>query len=219
MARDYKHRVNKPSYSSSNNRRQPKRKSSGGFWRLLLVAVLLVVFVLGLNMISNMVKELMAGKPELFTKPAEDKVKQELVVKQPVAAEPEKKAEQSAVTTAAAEPEEPRYDFYTILPQAEVVVPDYEIKTRVREELVGKTKTAKYMMQAGSFRETAEAERHKAKLAQLGIESRVEAAKVGNVMWYRVKIGPYDNSSSVSTIKELLVKNGIGVIVTEGGNQ
>ena len=216
MARDYKHRVNKPSYS--NSRRQTKRKSSGGFWRLLLVAVLLVVFVLGLNMISNMVKELMAGKPELFTKPAEDKVKQEIVVKQSIVAEPEKKVEQTP-TTVAAEPEEPRYDFYTILPQAEIVVPDYEIKTRVREELVGKTKTAKYMMQAGSFRETAEAERHKAKLAQLGIESRVEAAKVGNVMWYRVKIGPYDNSSSVSTIKELLVKNGIGVIVTEGGNQ
>jgi cell division protein FtsN len=216
MARDYKHRVNKPSYSS-NNRRQPRRKSSGGFWRLLLVAVLLVVFVLGLNMITDMVKELMAGKPELFTKPAEDKVKQELVVKQPVPVESEKKAEQPAVTVAA-EPEEPRYDFYTILPQAEIVVPDYEIKTRVREELVGKTKTAKYMMQAGSFRETAEAERHKAKLAQLGIESRVEAAKVGNVMWYRVKIGPYDNSSSVSTIKDLLIKNGIGVIVTEGNS-
>jgi cell division protein FtsN len=138
-------------------------------------------------------------------------------VKQPVPVESEKKAEQPAVT-AAAEPEEPRYDFYTILPQAEIVVPDYEIKTRVREELVGKTKTAKYMMQAGSFRETAEAERHKAKLAQLGIESRVEAAKVGNVMWYRVKIGPYDNSSSVSTIKDLLIKNGIGVIVTEGNS-
>ncbi len=217
MARDYKHRVNKPSYSS-NSRRQTKKKSSGGFWRLLLVAVLLVFFVLGLNMISNMVKELMAGKPELFTKPAEDKVKQEQVVKQPVAVDTEKKAEQPAVT-AAAEPEEPHFDFFTILPQAEVVVPDFEIKTRVREELVGKTKTAKYMMQAGSFRETAEAERHKAKLAQLGIESRVEAAKVGNVMWYRVKIGPYENSSSVSTIKEILVKNGIGVIVTEGSKQ
>ena len=216
MARDYKHRVNKPSYS--NSRRQTKRKSSGGFWRLLLVAVLLVIFVLGLNMISNMVKELMAGKPELFTKPAEQKVKQELVVKQPIVAEPEKKAEQPAVT-AAAEPEEPHYDFFTILPQAEVVVPDYEIKTRVREELVGKTKTAKYMMQVGSFLAVSEAERHKAKLAQLGIESRIEAAKVNNVMRHRVMVGPYDNPSSVSTIKELLVKNGIGVLVTEGGKQ
>lgn len=219
MARDYKHRVNnKPSYSN-NSRRPAKRKSSGGFWRLLLVAVLLVVFVLGLNMITEMVKELMAGKPELFTNPVADKVKQEIAVKQrSVEADSEKKAEQPT-TIAAAEPEEPHFDFFTILPQAEVVVPDFEIKTRVREELVGKTKTAKYMMQAGSFREMAEAERHKAKLAQLGIESRVEAAKVNNVMWYRVKIGPYDNPSSISTIKELLVKNGIGVIVTEGSNQ
>jgi cell division protein FtsN len=217
MARDYKHRVNKPSYSSG--RRQQKKSSSGAFWRVLLVAVLLVIFGVGLNMISNMVKELMAGKPELFTKPAaEEKVKQELVVKQPVAADSEKKAEQPVVT-AAAEPEEPRYDFYTILPQAEVVVPDFEIKTRVREELVGKTKTAKYMMQVGSFLEVSEAERHKAKLAQLGIESRVEAAKVNNVMRHRVMVGPYDNPSSVSTIKELLVKNGIGVLVTESSKQ
>ncbi len=217
MARDYKHRVNKPSYSN-NSRRPPKRKSSGSFWRLLLVAVLLVVFVLGLNMITDMVKELMAGKPELFTKPVEDKVKQEIAVKQSIPAESEKKVDQTAVT-AAVEPEEPHFDFFTILPQAEVVVPDFEIKTRVREELVGKNKTAKYMMQAGSFREISEADRHKAKLAKLGIESRVEAAKVGNVMWYRVKLGPYDNPSSLSTIKELLVRNGIGVIVTEGNNQ
>jgi len=218
MARDYKHRVNKSSYSS-NNRRQPRRKkASGSFWRLLLVAVLLVIFVLGLNMITEMVKELMAGKPELFTKPAEDKVKQEITVKQlPVAAD--SKNDEQTTAIAAAEPEEPYYEFFTILPQAEVVVPDFEIKTRVREELVGKTKSAKYVIQAGSFREASEAERHKAKLAQLGIESRVEAAKVNNVMWYRVNIGPYDNPSSVSTIKELLGKNGISMIVTEGSKQ
>jgi cell division protein FtsN len=97
------------------------------------------------------------------------------------------------------------------------VVPDYEIKTRVREELVGKTKATKYVMQAGSFRDAEEANRHKAKLAKLGIESWVEKAKVGNVIWYRIKIGPYDNPSSVATIKELLQKNGVGVVVTEQG--
>jgi cell division protein FtsN len=96
-------------------------------------------------------------------------------------------------------------------------VPDYEIQTRVREELVGKTKATKYVMQAGSFREAADAEKHKSKLALLGIESWIEKAKVGNVIWHRIKIGPYDNPSSVSTIKELLQKNGIGVIVTEQG--
>ncbi|OAI02839.1 SPOR domain-containing protein [Methylomonas methanica] len=212
MARDYKHRVQSPSYT--NSRRKPK-KSSVALWRWLLVIALIVAFGVFLNMIRKMVPELVAGKPEAETPQVVEKLKQELPVKPQTqaAAEPEKPAEPSQP----AEPEEPRYDFYTILPQAEVVVPDYEIKTRVREQLVGKTKVAKYIMQAGSFREAPEAERHKAKLASLGIESRVEKAKVGNVIWHRVKVGPYDNPASVSTIKELLQKNGIGVIVTESG--
>ncbi|MGZ5000023.1 MAG: SPOR domain-containing protein [Methylomonas sp.] len=187
-------------------------------WRWLLVAVLIVAFVMALNMIGQIVPEMIAGQPEPEKRLAEDKVKQEVAIKLQAPAEPtEKEPEAVALEQPPAEPEEPRYDFYTILPQAEVVVPDYEIKTRVREELVGKTKATKYIMQAGSFREGAEADRHKAKLALLGIESRVEKAKVGNVIWHRVKIGPYDNPSSVSTIKELLQKNGIGVIVTEVG--
>jgi cell division protein FtsN len=209
MARDYKHRVQSPSYT--NSRRKPK-KSSVALWRWLLVFALIVAFGVFLNMIRKMVPELVAGKPEAEKLQIVEKLKQELVAKPQTEsiAEPEKPAEP-------VEPEEPRYDFYTILPQAEVVVPDYEIKTRVREQLVGKTKAAKYIMQAGSFREAPEAERHKAKLASLGIESRVEKAKVGNVIWHRVKVGPYDNPASVSTIKELLQKNGIGVIVTESG--
>lgn len=219
MARDYKHRVQSTSYA--NSRRRPK-KSPTMWWRWLMVAVLIAAFVMFLNMIRRMVPELISGKPDVEQpQPAvEQKLTQEVVIKpqpsqpQPVAAaETQKPAEPTPPT----EPEEPRYDFYTILPQAETVVPDYEIKTRVREELVGKTKAVKYVMQAGSFRESAEAERHKAKLALLGIESRVEKAKVGNVIWHRVKIGPYDNPSSVSTIKELLQKNSIGVIVTESG--
>ncbi len=210
MARDYKHRVQSPSYSSS---RRKQKKSSVALWRWLVVIALIVAFVVFLNMIRKMVPELVSGKPEAETPQLVEKLKQELPVKPQVVAEPEKPAEPPAP----AEPEEPRYDFYTILPQAEVVVPDYEIKTRVREQLVGKTKATKYVMQAGSFREASEAERHKAKLALLGIESRVEKAKVGNVIWHRVKVGPYDSPASVSTIKELLQKNGIGVIVTEGG--
>jgi cell division protein FtsN len=203
-----------------------------------MVAVLIVTFVVLLNMMSQMVKELLAGNT------AADLVKDETVLKKtlPIAPLPEQqtvatvstKKEETAVPkqsvedkmakpevakTEPAKPEEPRYDFYTILPQAEVVVPDYEIKTRVREELVGKNKTAKYLMQAGSFRDAPDAERLKLRLAQLGIDSKIESAKIGNVMWHRVKVGPYDDPSSVSKIKEMLTKNGIGVIVTETGSQ
>jgi cell division protein FtsN len=211
MARDYKHRVQSNSYTNSRSRR-PK-KAPNMIWRWLLVAVLIASFVFFLNMISKMVPELIGNKTETANQPTTEKAKPEPSGKTQTTAEPEKKA------TASTEIEEPRYDFYTILPQAEVVVPDYEIKSRVREELVGKSKAVKYIMQAGSFRDANEANQHKAKLALLGIEARVEKAKVGNVIWHRIKIGPYDNSSSVSTIKDLLQKNGIGVIVTESGHE
>lgn len=210
MARDYKHRVQASSYGG-NRRRQ--KKSPVMWWRWLLVIALVVAFVVFLNMVRNMVAELIAGKSDTESSQPVS-VKQEIPLQETAKKEPEaeKKAEPEIV-----QPEEPRYDFYTILPQAETVVPDYEIQTRVREELVGKTKATKYVMQAGSFRDAADAERHKAKLALLGIESWIEKAKVGDVIWHRIKIGPYDNPSSVSTIKALLQKNGIGVIVTEQG--
>jgi cell division protein FtsN len=204
MARDYKHRVENDRYKKSRQRKVPPNR----LWRWLIVLVLIIAFIVALNLISKMVPALFSGKQEPISQPLDDKVKQDVSIK----ATPPSVTEQKPV-----EPEEPTYDFYTILPQAETVVPDYEIKTRVREELVGKIKSAKYAMQAGSFRDAGEADHHKAKLALLGIESHVEKAKVGNLVWYRVKIGPYDNPSSVATIKDLLQKNGIGVIVTETG--
>ena len=215
MARDYKHRAQNSSYVGSRRR---NRKAPTVWWRWLLVAGLVVAFFVFLNMVRGMVAELLAGKQEESVEQPVQVIKQALPVQSPPEAEATKKTEpELEPEPEPVQPEEPRYDFYTILPQAETVIPDYEIQSRVREELVGKTKEAKYVMQAGSFREAAEAEKHKSKLALLGIESWIEKAKVGSVIWHRVKIGPYDNPSSVSTIKNLLQKNGIGVIVTEQG--
>ena len=221
MARDYKHRAQTASYGAKRGR---NRKSPTVWWRWLLVAALIVAFVVALNMVRIMVAELVAGNSESVADQADQTIKEELPIqaKKPVEVEAEKKTEPEPESKSEPEPEpeqpeEPRYDFYTILPQAETVIPDYEIQSRVREELVGKSKATKYVMQAGSFREESEAERHKAKLALLGIESWIEKAKVGSVIWHRVKIGPYDNPSSVSTIKTLLQSNGIGVIITEQG--
>ncbi len=190
MARDYKHRA------------QPKRKaaqkSAVAWWRWLLVIVLISVFVVFLNYLRMSVPD---NKPVSAAK----KTIPEKKVKKTVA-----KAKHQDK-----KPKEPRYDFYTILPEAEVVVPDYEIKTRIREERVGKAKATQYLIQAGSFRAFAEADKLRARLALMGIESRVEKARVGNVEWNRVKMGPFSRSSSVSSIKQRLKANGIDVVVTE----
>ncbi|PKM11068.1 MAG: SPOR domain-containing protein [Gammaproteobacteria bacterium HGW-Gammaproteobacteria-3] len=163
-------------------------------WKWLLSAVLTALFAAFLLSLRH-------SEPE----------QQQAAVKKAVPVKP-KKPEQ--VTS---DSEQPRFDFYTILPKKEVVVPDYEIKTRVREERVGKAKPTQYILQAGSFRDFKEADSLRAKLALMGIESRIEKAKIGAVTWNRVKMGPYAQMSSVATIKTRLKQNGIDVMVTESG--
>lgn len=52
-------------------------------------------------------------------------------------------------------------------------------------------------------------------LEYMGIEARVEKAKVGEIIYHRIKMGPYAQMTSVSTIRTRLKQSGIDVIVTE----
>ena len=190
MARDYK-------YRATQNKKKPQ-KTSVAWWKWILTVVLISLFVYFLVFLSNSTPEAKSGK----------KTKSITVSKQTKKAKQPPKHQNK-------KPEEPRFDFYTILPETEIIVPDYEINTRSREEQLGKAKTSKYIIQAGSFRNFSEADKLRARLALMGIESRVEKAKVGNATWNRVKIGPYTRSSSVSVIKKRLRNSGIDVVVTE----
>ena len=211
MARDYKHRAQ----GGKKSPRGPKhiRQKTIGIWRWMLITALIisfVVFLVYLRMTAPKEAEVPQGSATVSaTKPANTDSKKDK------APEPEKKSEPK-----------PHFEFYTILPNKEVVVPEYEIKTRTREERVGKAKESSYIMQAGSFKTAKEAEQLRTKLALMGIQAKVDKAKVGSktdkagagsVTWYRVKIGPYAKMSSVDVIKSRLKKLGIDVMVTEVG--
>jgi len=164
----------------------------------MLITALIISFVVFLVYLRSTGSKQVSPEQNISAQPEEIKAE---------APKQEKKPEPGPVL--------PQFDFYTILPEKEVVVPDYEIKTRTREERVGEAKAAKYIVQAGSFKEFKQADALRAKLALMGIESRVEKAKVGNVTWHRVKLGPYSQMSSVSTIKARLKQSGLDVVVTE----
>ena len=216
MARDYKYRAH-------GGKKAPRRQSldqrqSVGLWKWMLITALIILFVVflvylrstGPNQIKpEQVSQAIPVKPEVIkNETSKHEKKTEPEVPKPIAA---------AKPVPVPEPVLPQFDFYTILPEKEVVVPDYEINTRAREERVGQAKKGSYIMQAGSFREFKDADSLRAKLALMGIESRVEKAKVGNVIWNRVKMGPYDRMASVSSIRARLRQNGIDAIVTETG--
>ena len=206
MARDYKYRAQsrEPVYRSH---KASRHDSNVGVFQWMLITALIISFVVFLMYLRS------TGSKQTVT-PA---TLQPMAVAKPGKTEPKKSEQLQQKKKLEAQPEHlpPQFDFYTILPEKEVVVPDYEIKTRAREERLGEAKATKYIVQAGSFKEFKEADALRAKLALMGIESRVEKAKVGSVTWHRVKMGPYTQMRSVTTIKSRLKASGLDVVVTE----
>jgi cell division protein FtsN len=100
------------------------------------------------------------------------------------------------------------YDFYTILPQFEVEVP--EEKNPPREKPVPAVATpGTYTLQVGSFTSPRDADTRKAELAMLGIVSAVQAVNVDNATYHRVRIGPFSNLERLNSVRQTLRENGI----------
>lgn len=192
MARDYKKR--EPlSPSARNSYASPPVKTGIGIVRWMLFTALIIGFVVFLFYLKGLGNK--TGSPETGTGQKQE------------AAQAQEEQDTG--------PKPPQFDFYTILPKKEVVVPDYEIKTRSREERVGHGKETSYIVQAGSFNNLEEADSLRAKLAQMGLASKILKAKVGEVAWYSVKMGPFTQTASVETIRTRLKRSGIDVVVTE----
>jgi cell division protein FtsN len=196
MSRDYKPR-DQDKKNGLRRQKYGKQQPKIALWKWMLIVAITISFVVFLVYLKTMPIKPINIKQS--SQPIENKV----------AADHEKNPEIKQ------EPKGPQFDFYTILPDKEVVVPEYEIKTRVREERVGKAKEAHYMMQAGSFKTAKEADNLRIKLASMGIESKVQKGKVGSVNWYRVKLGPFAQADSISAIRSRLRQNNVDVVITE----
>jgi cell division protein FtsN len=105
----------------------------------------------------------------------------------------------------------PRFDFYTILPEMEVIVPDTRNKAG---QAASVDKPGTYFLQVGSFRSYGEADNLKAQLALLGVESKIEAVTSNNnETWHRVRVGPYQDLRELNKIRTRLLNNNISAIL------
>jgi cell division protein FtsN len=112
-------------------------------------------------------------------------------------------------------PKEPsRFAFYELLPNYEVVIPKESLKPEAKPPAVHDQPPGRYLIQVGSFRDRKEAEQQKAKLALIGVESRVEKVTIDNEQtWYRVRIGPEKDQRRVETILARLEENDVEALV------
>lgn len=71
------------------------------------------------------------------------------------------------------------------------------------------SKDARYILQAGAFGASGDAESTKAKIALLGLSARVESAQIGGKTVYRVRMGPYGTASELAEAKQKLASGGL----------
>ena len=126
--------------------------------------------------------------------------------------------EGDAAESGAAEEPAKTYDFYDQLPKFEVVVPEKEkdVKRDVRD--VPETRRGTYVLQAGSYKNFADADRIRAQLALQGVESKVQKVSVDSDTWHRIRIGPISNLQELNKLRATLRKADVDVLVIRVGD-
>ncbi len=131
--------------------------------------------------------------------------------------------------------EKPKFEFYTILSELEVFIPEPEIETerkhkkpkttskstithstnKVKDKNRPKSKQKNYLLQAGSFKNKQDAERLKASLALLGVQSSIQSININKDNWHRVRIGPFSNPDRLHETLATLKQNNIRAMTME----
>lgn len=84
--------------------------------------------------------------------------------------------------------------FYDDLPRQEVQVPTQAEKAGGKASALP---AGDVVLQAGSFKQPDEADKLQAKLAQYGVDAKIQRFALEDETWYRVRIGP------IATVQEL----------------
>lgn len=177
--------------SRSGQRRRKSQQTPG--WLLLL-------FGLGIGMATVLLVQFVMQRTDsrdglagLFSEPAKitDAASTNAVKKEKLA-----KAGKTA---------KPKFDFYTILPEVETVLPD---KDTGKEKASGPPKPEKgisYVLQAASFANYEDADQLKAKLALNGLVAHIQKVSIeGKGTYHRVRLGPYNRLDELDTVNRRL---------------
>lgn len=197
MARDYAH-------SPKRGGRQAKGRGGGGgggmpgwVWLVFGLAIGLVVAAF------------------VYIKRPSGAMRSTEPVEEQVAAEPAAKPKKDPKEAVKLPPKEKaRFTFYELLPSEEVVVPRGDKEAAKAPAASGDGST--YVIQVASYRDREEADKQKASLALLGIESRIETVTIdGSETFYRVRVGPLKDFGKVQIISNRLEDNGIQAMVVK----
>jgi cell division protein FtsN len=109
-----------------------------------------------------------------------------------------------------------KFDFYTLLPEREVIVPNEREaikpadKPKAEPGQAAPAETEEPLfLQVGSFRSSQEADRRRAQIILLGLDAKVESVQANGDTWYRVQAGPFTSREKLSKARNQLSAQGI----------
>ena len=188
MARDYKH--------SPKPKDKPRKKNTGlpGWGGFVIGIIVAVVIIKGAPVVWKKVERRINPAAVEHVKTVAPKA--------------------SKAPTASSTPAAPHFDFYKLLPSFQVVIPSQDKETRSGDVPGPVNQPGTYILQVGSFQNYAEADKLKANLALLGVESSIQQVKVNNgSIWNRVRIGPIQSLSELNALRAKLAQNHIEPLV------
>ncbi|WP_119393698.1 SPOR domain-containing protein [Salinibius halmophilus] len=174
----------------------PHKRSRGGGTLSALIAIIVLLAVAGGWYLYQ-------NTPERPTAPVS-------VAPKPEVKEADITAVQAPVEKLSEEQKQERdieLSFYQVLKDEEVDVNKIQVTNTTSATEAKPADTRKWLVQAGSFRNQADADRMRAELLLNGLtETTVDAINTDNGEWFRVVVGPLDNRSRANSVKDRLVE-------------
>ncbi|MBK6583272.1 MAG: SPOR domain-containing protein [Gammaproteobacteria bacterium] len=112
--------------------------------------------------------------------------------------------------------EKPQFEYYTLLSESEIIVGDRQggaAQEDVAKAPEREKKNSSLLLQAGSFRQIADADRRRAEILLLGLPARVETVTVnGGETWHRVHVGPFRSAEDLGKARRTLLEHRIDTL-------
>lgn len=192
MPRDYAKKNTSTGGKKRQNRRPNKRKAktSAPRWLWLVSGALAGAFVMFLLHLNGLTPSQQAPITKSET----------TIVEAPA---PAGSDDEQAIS-------KPRLQFYQLLKESTVDVPEPDTTNLAKnpaDEIL-------YILQAGSFRSTEDANRMRAEIILMNLSASVDAVRGKNDQtWYRVMVGPFDSRSRMAKARSMLVSHDINPLL------
>lgn len=178
--------------SSASRKAPPKRQPPPPPRRPWGLAFISLVALGGLGVLIYLLIQTPGGAPSSTAPVATPTAKAE----KPAAAKPAPKPAAQPEPTAETAKDGERFEFYNMLPKSTVETP--EVSAYKSTPKTAKLET-RILLQAGSFRNSADAEQMRAQMILAGLPNVSTSRSEGsNGIWYRVRTGPFNTRAEVN---------------------